>query len=758
MPVLCWEARERPPRPLRAQRLALVLGDGGADVDAHGPLLRPFVPAVDAVVTTGAPASSLGPEVVQAPRPVTLPDLLAGGGGPLLSRWDRLLWLRPGEVLLTGRDVALPRRLAQAEPAALLLPVHYPWRDGLTLLALEPRLLPAGGAVERYRFALLPVQAAAPPPELTLSPLQSSQAWVALYVGIRQILLGQVGKGVDRLRALARQLQGSPPVTGLVLRNLIAAELGCGYVNRAGQLLAEGRRLHPGYGELQLLGALRWWADGQPGAACAALTELLDAPAAAPAGYMSGGGERTYRLLYHRGRARRDEGNLRGAVGDWGAALRAEPQWRPPLAAVAEQRLHADVCRELQLPRLFATGAPQARQLVLQAYANSSDAEAAPGAERTPAQAAAAPAGVRWEGPLFTDSSLGRVNRELALALLAHGPELRLVPSEPQDYDPGRQRRMAPLLEHLWGGPQHPAVTVSHRYPPAFPQGHRGKWVTFLPWEYGALPRSWVEGCRRVDEVWTYSQAVRAGAIASGLAPEQVQVVPCGFDPDCFHPGVAPAAPVAADFVFLYVGGLIQRKGYDLALQAFLQAFAPGEAVVLLFKAFGTQSFYRGQPGLEQVQQAVAATAAQPRRVLLMEQVLPDAALAGLYRAAQCLVAPYRAEGFGLPILEAMACGVPAIVTGSGPADEFAPPGTALPVAAHTVALGQQVEGWDLVAPGAWAGPDLDDLCRQLRWAYEHRDQLAAIGRRAASHVHSHYTWQHSAAAAAARLQALGVY
>ena len=39
--------------------------------------------------------------------------------------------------------------------------------------------------------------------------------------------------------------------------------------------------------------------------------------------------------------------------------------------------------------------------------------------------------------------------------------------------------------------------------------------------------------------------------------------------------------------------------------------------------------------------------------------------MAALYAACDCLVHPYRGEGFGLPIAEAMACGLPVIVTGS---------------------------------------------------------------------------------------------
>lgn len=299
-------------------------------------------------------------------------------------------------------------------------------------------------------------------------------------------------------------------------------------------------------------------------------------------------------------------------------------------------------------------------------------------------------------------------------------------------------------------------VGVAGQWPPLFAAPSAGPFVLYQPWEFGRVPQHWVDAIRNtVDEVWTPSEFVRTAYVDSGIAPDLVHVVPNGVDLDRFTPnGPARTFPTDKSTVFLFVGGTTHRKGIDILLSAYRDAFTGDDDVCLVIKGFGTDGVYRGQTA----DAAIAALKDDPHAPELhyLDEDVPFDELPSLYRAADVLVQPYRAEGFCLPALEALACGVPLIVTAGGPTDDFASDACAWRIPAPQMPLPADAfaaDGLALAGRGFMLEPDAKALVRALR---EAADPAARTARAAAARAHAErFGWDAAAAHARRRLEAL---
>lgn len=357
---------------------------------------------------------------------------------------------------------------------------------------------------------------------------------------------------------------------------------------------------------------------------------------------------------------------------------------------------------------------------------------------------------LRWEGDALNYHSLAAVNRALLKQLLPEpGYEIEIrnfsdPVFRPEPGDPDYALLQA-MFRPLSGPPQ---LTVRHHWPPDFslPQSP-GHWVMIQPWEFGALPERWIYNMNKfVDQVWVPSEYVRQSYLRSGLLAEKVAVVPNGVDPELYSPE-APALvlPTKKRFKFLFVGGGILRKGVDLLLNAFVETFSADEDVCLVLKEFGAGKVYQTIEIGEWIERYRSNHPNMPEIVHLVED-LPPEQMPALYNSADCLVHPFRGEGFALPIAEAMACERAVLVTSYGPTLEYCDDGNAYLIPAQEVPFKEKQIDDTLVTVDYpyWAEPDYDALKALLRHIYENPEEARRKARKARATIVENLTWRHS--------------
>lgn len=362
-----------------------------------------------------------------------------------------------------------------------------------------------------------------------------------------------------------------------------------------------------------------------------------------------------------------------------------------------------------------------------------------------------------WEGAFLARHSLAVVNRDLVTALhhLAPQWEFYLVPHATDNGVLRGDPRWSFIEERMRRLPSHVDVWVRHHWPPNWQRPNAERFIVIQPWEFGSIPAGWVEAINRnVDELWVPSTFVRDCYVRDGVHAQKVFVVPNGVSQSFFEEVPPLQLPTQKRFRFLFVGGTIPRKGIDILLDGYTRAFTRADDVALVIKDFGTNTFYRGQNFVEQIRWFQK----QPEvpEIVYIGEELDERQMNGMYRACHALVHPYRGEGFGLPIAEAMACGLPVIVTGFGAAMDFCDAERAWLIPAEVEYFPDNLVGEaETVNRPFWAKPQRNTMESLMEQVYRNYSQAKERAERAAQWVRENLTWTHAARIAGERLLAI---
>ena len=240
--------------------------------------------------------------------------------------------------------------------------------------------------------------------------------------------------------------------------------------------------------------------------------------------------------------------------------------------------------------------------------------------------------------------------------------------------------------------------------------------------ESDAIGDSWIQQCNKMDYVVVPNEFQYNVFRNAEIPGEKLQIIPHGTETEKFPYYHRPERDI---FTFGIAGYLNERKGVFEVIQAFASEFDPDEPVRLLLHStnldFGYYLYFSDS------------------RIVTDCVLLSPQDLNKWYKSLDCFVFPSKAEGIGQPPREAMATGLPVILTNYSGLEEIATDDISYPLQPRKLVAG--LNPHSIEQPGHWAEIDIQELMYQMRYVYEHQEEAKRKGARAAKTIRARYSW-----------------
>jgi glycosyltransferase involved in cell wall biosynthesis len=259
--------------------------------------------------------------------------------------------------------------------------------------------------------------------------------------------------------------------------------------------------------------------------------------------------------------------------------------------------------------------------------------------------------------------------------------------------------------------------------------------IAYVVWETTTMPSDKVAILRTMDEVWTPSSWGRQLLIDNGIDADKVGVVPEGVDVESFKPDTMRDGK-PRPFRFLCVGKWEERKGTEDLINAFCDSFRAEEPVELVLHCFN-----RYLPGFD-LENSIRRRLRGNAPAIIASHPTGQAGMIRLYNSCDAFVLPTRAEGWGLPITEAMACGLPVIVTEYSAPLDYLNRDFAYLIPVEKLVPAHDPNFFPANGLGEWAKPDFQSLRKLMRHVFENPAEAKEKGSRARAEVCRQWTWE----------------
>jgi FkbM family methyltransferase len=264
-----------------------------------------------------------------------------------------------------------------------------------------------------------------------------------------------------------------------------------------------------------------------------------------------------------------------------------------------------------------------------------------------------------------------------------------------------------------------------------FYHDYKGYKIAYNVWESTLYPDDFFKRLFYFDEVWVPSKWQFDCLVAQGYPAERVSIVPEGVDIEVFKP--IKKFPPREKTRFVYFGRWDYRKGTTEVLRAFAEEFKDEDDVELIASVENPFPY----DGLKSTEERVKVHNIDTKNIKFVNFPSRDEYVNYL-QTAHVFLSCARSEGWNLPLIEAMACGTPAIYSNWGGQLEFAE-GKGVPVSIAELRPANK-EHKDF--PGDYCEPDWDDLKWKMRQAYDYNTAMWIKSVSDSKEIHKKFNWE----------------
>ena len=267
---------------------------------------------------------------------------------------------------------------------------------------------------------------------------------------------------------------------------------------------------------------------------------------------------------------------------------------------------------------------------------------------------------------------------------------------------------------------------------------YEGPKIGYNVWESTLQPQGYFNKLLEFDELWVPSKWQRDCTIAQGYPEDKIKVVPEGVDVNTFYPDDTVTHPLTKDkFTFFVAGRWDYRKSIKEIIETFIKTFDKNEPVELVLSVDNPFS----NDGLKTTEERLKHYGLEDDRIKILH-FPPREEYIRLLKSCSVFVSCARAEGWNLPLIEAMACGTPSIYSDCSGQLEFAE-GNGIPVRiSHELPVSASTYNHFNDNVGNYYEPDFNNLGEKMLSVYGDYKKYKSFSLVESEQIREDFSWE----------------